>query len=87
MIALRLDGHLMRGIADSQRPDRLLAYPIGADRVREQRKGHDSGRVLVAGPRIKLGHATAASWSRLVGTPHLRVLQGGEEVAVRALHA
>jgi hypothetical protein len=58
--------------------------PLPAGSLRAQRKVHDSGRILVAGQRIKLGPRHRGKLVTVViEDTHLRVLHGDEEIAVR----
>jgi hypothetical protein len=56
---------------------------LPAGSLRAQRKVHDSGRILVAGQRIKLGRHRGKVVTVVIEDTHLRVLHGDEEIAVR----
>jgi transposase InsO family protein len=105
-ITLRLDGHLIHGIAEGAligtwaspiRHDQLSRVrgartpatalpppPLPSGSLRAQRRVHESGRILVAGQRIKLGPRHRGKLVTVViEDTHLRVLHGDEEIAVR----
>jgi hypothetical protein len=58
--------------------------PLPAGSLRAQRKVHASGRIMVAGQNIKLGHRHCGKLVTVViEDTHLRILDGEEEIAVR----
>ncbi|MEV0705118.1 integrase core domain-containing protein [Saccharopolyspora sp. NPDC050389] len=58
--------------------------PLPAGSLRAQRKVHASGRIMVAGQRIKLGPRHRGKLVTVViEDTHLRILHGEEEIAVR----
>ncbi|WP_280332960.1 IS481 family transposase [Nocardia wallacei] len=62
----------------------LPPAPRPAGSLRAQRRVHESGRILVAGQRIKLGPRNRGKLVTVViEDTHLRVLHGEEELAVR----
>ncbi|MEV5541036.1 IS481 family transposase [Saccharopolyspora shandongensis] len=58
--------------------------PLPAGSLRAQRKVHATGRIMVAGQRIKLGPRHRGKLVTVViEDTHLRILHGDEEIAVR----
>ncbi|WP_370523859.1 integrase core domain-containing protein [Nocardia sp. CY15] len=72
----------VRGARTTASP--LPPAPLPAGSLRAQRRVHKSGRILVAGQRIKLGPRHRGKLvTVVVEDTHLRVLHGEEEIAVR----
>ncbi|MEU7634355.1 integrase core domain-containing protein [Nocardia sp. NPDC049220] len=62
----------------------LPPAPLPAGSLRAQRRVHESGRILVAGQRIKLGPRHRGKLvTIIIEDTHLRILHGEEEIAVR----
>jgi transposase len=61
----------------------LPPAPLPTGALRAQRRVHESGRILIAGQRIKLGPRHRGKLVTVVEDTHLRILQGDEEIAVR----
>jgi transposase InsO family protein len=75
----------LAGIHGARTPSTPLpSPPLPAGSLRAQRKVHASGRILVAGQRIKLGPRHRGKLVTVViEDTRLRVLHGDEEIAVR----
>lgn len=72
----------VRGARTTATP--LPPAPLPAGSLRAQRRVHESGRILVAGQRIKLGPRHRGKLvTVVVEDTHLRVLHREEEIAVR----
>jgi hypothetical protein len=72
----------LRGARTPSTP--LPPPPLPAGSLRAQRKVHASGRIMVAGQRIKLGPRHRGKIVTVViEDTHLRILHGEEEIAVR----
>jgi hypothetical protein len=72
----------LRGARTPSTP--LPPPPLPAGSLRAQRKVHASGRIMVAGQRIKLGPRHRGKIVTVViEDTHLRILHGDEEIAVR----
>ena len=76
---------LLTAVQGARPPSTALPPPpLPAGSLRAQRKVHDSGRIMVAGQRIKLGPRHRGKLVTVViEDTHLRILHNDEEIAVR----